>query len=90
MHGDMCPLKKCDAEDDEVIEARVRMKGQEKQWSSRSRRGTGGPGRALDPLGEAGESAGGILACLNSQSSHTKTTLCSSVTVVSKGSRYCH
>lgn len=43
-------LKKCDAEDDEVIEARVRMKGQEKQWSSMSRRGSGGPGWALDPL----------------------------------------
>lgn len=43
-------LKKCDAEDDEVTEAKLRMKGQEKQWSSRSRRGSGGPGWALDPL----------------------------------------
>lgn len=43
-------LKKCDAEDDEVIGAKLRMKGQEKQWSSRSRRGSGGPGWALDPL----------------------------------------
>lgn len=46
----MCVLSLCCREDDEVTEARVSMKGQYKQRSSRSGRGSGGSGWSLDPL----------------------------------------
>lgn len=77
-------LKKCDAEDDEVIEARVRMKGQEKQCPADPEEALVDQDGHWIHSGEAVESA-----CLNYQSSHTKTTLCASVTVISKGSGYC-